>query len=104
MLTRDNKFNVLASRQSSGNVIECPGCGNELPAQYFEVDHILPLSKGGSDDISNYMLLCGPCNRSKGDSLTLEELQAKNISSRKCIIAKQQHVLSKMPIARSMIL
>ena len=83
MLTRDNKLNVLASRQSSGNVIECPGCGNVLPAQYFEVDHIVPLSKGGSDEISNCMLLCVPCNRSKGNSLTLEELQTKNISSRK---------------------
>lgn len=31
----------------------------------MEVDHILPWSKGGSDELYNLQPLCKPCNRSK---------------------------------------
>jgi 5-methylcytosine-specific restriction endonuclease McrA len=34
------------------------------------IDHILPKSKGGADDISNYQTMCSPCNGKKADKLT----------------------------------
>jgi 5-methylcytosine-specific restriction endonuclease McrA len=34
----------------------------------LEVDHIKPLSKGGTERISNLQLLCTRCNRTKGST------------------------------------
>lgn len=33
------------------------------------VDHIVPRSKGGGEELSNLQLLCRECNEAKGDSL-----------------------------------
>ena len=45
----------------------CNGCGLHLPERLFDVDHIKPKSKGGSDAITNLQLLCGDCNSRKGN-------------------------------------
>ena len=42
----------------------------------FDFDHILPVSRGGSNDPSNLTLACASCNRSKGGQ-TLSEWMAK---------------------------
>lgn len=44
---------------------ECAACAISLRGGY-EVDHIQPLSRGGSNWPSNLQALCMPCNRSKG--------------------------------------
>lgn len=41
----------------------CLRCG---AAEDLTVDHIVPLSKGGSNHLSNLQLLCRPCNAHKG--------------------------------------
>jgi 5-methylcytosine-specific restriction endonuclease McrA len=38
----------------------------------FEVDHILPRSRGGSNRISNLCLACHPCNQKKGNQTAAE--------------------------------
>ena len=35
----------------------------------FEIDHIVPRSLGGSDEITNLRLLCRFCNRSRGNNV-----------------------------------
>lgn len=37
-----------------------------MTPNFWTVDHIVPLSKGGSCDESNLQLACGSCNRKKG--------------------------------------
>ena len=45
----------------------CAGCRMMFPFQNFEVDHVVPKSKGGTDHPDNLQLLCSACNRLKGD-------------------------------------
>lgn len=46
----------------------CNGCGQDgMGFRNLEVDHKTPRSKGGTDHIDNLQLLCGFCNRTKGD-------------------------------------
>lgn len=33
----------------------------------LEIDHVVPVIKGGANDLTNLQLLCKPCNCSKGD-------------------------------------
>lgn len=46
----------------------CQYCGARPPAVQLEVDHIVPLSKGGTDDYLNLITSCLPCNRGKRTS------------------------------------
>jgi 5-methylcytosine-specific restriction endonuclease McrA len=43
----------------------CQYCG--VTDKPFEVDHIHPISKGGSDRVSNLTLPCHDCNQAKGN-------------------------------------
>ncbi|MCH9852621.1 MAG: HNH endonuclease [Alphaproteobacteria bacterium] len=45
----------------------CNGCLTEYQIKDFEIDHIIPKSKGGGDYYENYQLLCGHCNRTKSN-------------------------------------
>lgn len=45
----------------------CAGCGLHFQQQNLEVDHIISRNKGGTDHLENLQLMCGNCNRIKGD-------------------------------------
>lgn len=44
----------------------CQYCGRQTPQTILEIDHIIPKSKGGTDDINNLITSCFDCNRGKG--------------------------------------
>ncbi len=45
----------------------CNGCNTHFETQHLEIDHIIAKSVGGTDHIDNLQLLCGNCNRIKGN-------------------------------------
>ncbi|MDR1709861.1 MAG: HNH endonuclease [Candidatus Accumulibacter sp.] len=46
---------------------KCNACGTGFDILNLEIDHIIPKAKGGGNHYENYQLLCGSCNRIKGD-------------------------------------
>ena len=59
---RQNKH-ILFGQQEG----RCAGCRAAFEFRHLEVDHIIPRAAGGTDHIENLQLLCGHCNRIKGD-------------------------------------
>ena len=45
---------------------KCRACGDYPPNCVLQIDHIVPYSKGGSNDIDNLQTLCRVCNLGKG--------------------------------------
>ena len=56
----------------------CAICGQFVPYDKFTVDHIIPLSKGGTNDLKNLQCACKTCNAIKQDILP-DELMDKLI-------------------------
>jgi len=57
----------VKQRLYKGQHGKCNACGGDFECRNLEIDHIVPKSKGGGDYYENYQLLCGSCNRIKGD-------------------------------------
>ena len=56
-----------AARNDDGSYV-CAGCGEVFPTRLFlQVDHIVPMAKGGLSVPDNLQVLCRTCNQRKGD-------------------------------------
>ena len=52
----------------------CCNCGNSThvePNLLLEIDHIIPVSKGGLTSEENLQTLCWKCNRAKSDKIVV---------------------------------
>jgi 5-methylcytosine-specific restriction endonuclease McrA len=66
-----------ALKQRFGN--RCLACGRTEPDIKLSADHVVPLSKGGGDDIANLQPLCRPCNSVKRTKIIDYRPSASNI-------------------------
>ena len=63
---RDDYFNNNASNHGW---YTCVRCGKKLRKGDVDIDHIIPQSYGGGDNLNNLQCMCRHCNRSKQDDL-----------------------------------
>lgn len=61
-LTKKIRFEVFKR-----DGFRCQYCGRESPEVKLEVDHIEPVSKGGTNEIFNLVTACFDCNRGKSN-------------------------------------
>lgn len=50
-------------------------CGAEINRDNYTIEHIIPISRGGTHHLYNLMLLCGTCNSSKNNKIPVEYIQ-----------------------------
>ena len=59
--------------------MKCQGCyWKAHDGRHLQLDHNLPRSDGGANDIHNRVLLCGPCSMLKSNTYTLSGLRNEN--------------------------
>lgn len=63
MTSQSLRFQVLQESNYT-----CAYCGGRAPDVVLEVDHIVPRSRGGTNDRSNLVSACFSCNRGKRDA------------------------------------
>ena len=64
-------YEELTSLINSDN-FTCCNCGNSTykePNLLLEIDHIIPVAKGGCTEEDNLQTLCWKCNRAKSDKI-----------------------------------
>lgn len=68
LFTIDDKRELLAQKECKDGKYECASCNKWFFAEELQMDHVEAWSKGGRTVLSNAQLLCGPCNRKKGNA------------------------------------
>jgi hypothetical protein len=61
-LSTKKRFNVFKR-----DAFKCRYCGQSPPSVVLEVDHLVPRSAGGSDELLNLVTSCFACNRGKSN-------------------------------------
>lgn len=63
---RDTYFE---NNESNYGWYTCVRCGKKLRRGDVDIDHIIPQSRGGNNNVNNLQCMCKHCNRSKRNDM-----------------------------------
>ena len=71
---RNKRLNSKQNRKKKQQLIEfygcyCWWCGKDFPEDELNIEHLTPLSRGGTNNFENLRLAFRQCNSSRGNSL-----------------------------------
>jgi 5-methylcytosine-specific restriction endonuclease McrA len=74
MNPKQKRMNSKQKKQAKTKLIDrfgsvCFWCSKPLSATQRTIDHLIPLSQGGSNNFENLRLACPCCNKERGNSL-----------------------------------
>jgi hypothetical protein len=79
----------------------CQYCGRKTPEVVLEIDHVVPIVEGGSDEIENLLTACFDCNRGKS-SIPLDSIaQVIDVAKRAQEISHREEQLRAYHAARN---
>ncbi len=73
----------------------CQYCGRKTPEVILEIEHIIPLAKGGTDEFDNLTTSCFECNRGKGVYLLDTILKDRDIHDETVLLAEREFQLAE---------
>jgi len=69
IIKRKNSYKEKKERLISRGYYKCWICGESPNIEELTIDHVIPISKGGSNRYDNLKLACKKCNEKKADNL-----------------------------------
>ncbi len=73
----------------------CQYCGRKTPEVILEIEHVIPISKGGTDEEDNLTTSCFECNRGKGRNLLDTILKDKDVHDETILLAEKEFQLAE---------
>ncbi len=73
----------------------CRYCGKKSPQVILEVDHIIPICDGGTDDRINLTTACWDCNRGKGGIALAQVMTAEDPHEKAILILESERQLAE---------
>lgn len=71
----------------------CRYCGRTSPAVILEIDHVVPVCEGGSDDLMNLVASCWECNHGKSGVPLSETLTGEDPHDRAVMLLETERQL-----------
>ena len=78
----------------------CQYCGKSAPDVVLEIDHMKPVSKGGTNDITNLITACFDCNRGKSNKELSDDSVIKKQNAQLQELAKRREQIEMMMLWR----
>lgn len=86
---KNKKWNKSYGRMKTPKGLRGKSCNQCGRKSGLTTDHIIPKSKGGTEDQSNIQILCLPCNASKSDLVEWPGRRYWSIKQRTWLIRKR---------------